>query len=239
MSLDGMEVLVVRPVAAWKESLRENEGLVARLRAFGATVLPDGALAIKASDLFRVSLTLREHGLSWYFEPNSAIETALVEGDPVTLINRILFDPQHPYSWLPLRPIEWFPEAEEIEDAIEKEQDDTTDFTTAKAVKVAMKDMDHGWHDPKLGVDDMGVGETVTEGSNEAGTESTDKKFNPCPAYLDGFCRVDGRACLYSIDTYQDCPKYTNALKMPNTQLAIPKGTEDDPYFGRGKFGDA
>lgn len=231
-----IERIVVSPVATWRETIRENEELVARLRAHNAVVLPDGVLAVEATELYRVSLLLREHDLTWHFEPFSSIEGALKEGDPVTLMNRILYDPRHAYSWLKRREPEWYPEAEDIEDMEDREAKQQTDYASQDLVMHSAKELDRGWQDPELTGDGL-----VTEEDEEtqSGIKSTDPGFNPCPAYIDGFCRVDGRVCLYNKETFRDCPKYSAALSMEPKNLVIPPGTEDDEEYGRGKMGDA
>lgn len=42
------------------------------------------------------------------------------------------------------------------------------------------------------------------------------KEPTKCPWYKQGFCRVDGKACPYSQDTYEaHCPTYDFADKHP------------------------
>lgn len=245
-NFDGLyEHIQVQPASGWKTLLRENERLVGRLRDHGATVLPqNGILVVEADRLFRVTLLLREYGLTWRFDPTHAVETALTESDPVTLMNRMLYDPEQPYSWEERKALEWYPEGDEIEDAMDdydkslpKNVDQELVYPGTKAVNTAAKALDHGWQAPELSA--VGEGEEKQKKiKNEAGTESTEPSFNPCPSYMKGFCRVDGRACLYSKETYEDCPKYNTALTISANNMAIPPGTENDETYGVGAYGD-
>ena len=246
-NFDGFyEHILVLPEQEWRNQLRENDALVGRLRDHGAAVTPDGVLVVEAERLYRVTLLLREHNLTWRFDPAFAVETALTESDPVTLMNRMLYDPEEPYSWEDRKPLKWYPEGEEIEDAMDdydKSLPNHADQTLqmpqdgVKASNVAAKALDHGWQDPSLAA--VGEGkEGAKKIKNEAGTESTDPDFNTCPAYMEGFCRVDGRVCLYNKETFEDCPKFNTALIITKGNMAIPPGSEDDEDYGGGAFGD-
>lgn len=75
--------------------------------------------------------------------------------------------------------------------------------------------------------------------TSKAGTRSTAPDFNPCPGYWNGWCRLDGRVCLYNIKTYTECPKYTAVKSAPAELLKIRPGEEDNENVGGGPLGNA
>lgn len=64
---------------------------------------------------------------------------------------------------------------------------------------------------------------------------STDPNFNPCPAYLMGVCRVDGRPCPFSILDYKECGKYFLASTGDPNLMDVPVGREQDPAYAQGR----
>ena len=64
---------------------------------------------------------------------------------------------------------------------------------------------------------------------------SSDPNFNPCPAYLYGICRVDGRPCPFSILDYKECGKYFLASSSDPDLMEIPVGREQDPSYAMGR----
>ena len=63
---------------------------------------------------------------------------------------------------------------------------------------------------------------------------SSDPAFNPCPAYMQGVCRVDGRPCVYSIVDYRECGKYSLATTGDSQLFEIPPGREGAPEYIQG-----
>jgi hypothetical protein len=64
---------------------------------------------------------------------------------------------------------------------------------------------------------------------------SSDPEFNPCPTYLFGICRIDGRPCPFSILDYKDCGKYFLAGSSDPDLMEIPVGREQDPSYAQGR----
>lgn len=42
-----------------------------------------------------------------------------------------------------------------------------------------------------------------------------------CPWYKGGFCKLDGRPCPYTDNTYEECPKFEVAKNQPDVAAAI------------------
>ena len=85
--------------------------------------------------------------------------------------------------------------------------------------------------------------EHVQEASSELGQEannnnpeirSTDPEFNPCPTFLQGICRIDGRPCAYSIVDYKECGKYYLALSGNPDLFELPLGRENSQEYQQG-----
>lgn len=63
---------------------------------------------------------------------------------------------------------------------------------------------------------------------------STDPKFNPCPAYLQSMCRIDGRPCPYSALDFRECGKYYLAGSGDPQLFEIPPGREASQEYQQG-----
>jgi len=63
---------------------------------------------------------------------------------------------------------------------------------------------------------------------------SSDPQFNPCPAYLQNVCRVDGRPCPYSAMDYKECGKYYLASSGDPELFEITPGREASPEYQLG-----
>lgn len=63
---------------------------------------------------------------------------------------------------------------------------------------------------------------------------SSDPKFNPCPAYLQSMCRIDGRPCPYSAIDYKECGKYYLAGSGDPELFEISPGREQSPEYQQG-----
>jgi hypothetical protein len=63
---------------------------------------------------------------------------------------------------------------------------------------------------------------------------SSDPKFNPCPAYLQSMCRIDGRPCPYSVIDYKECGKYYLAGSGDPELFEISPGREQSPEYQQG-----
>lgn len=63
---------------------------------------------------------------------------------------------------------------------------------------------------------------------------SSDPQFNPCPAYLQNVCRVDGRPCPYSAMDYKECGKYYLASSGDPELMEITPGREASPEYKLG-----
>lgn len=63
---------------------------------------------------------------------------------------------------------------------------------------------------------------------------SSDPKFNPCPAYLQSMCRVDGRPCPYSAIDYKECGKYFLAVSGDPELFEISPGREQSQEYQTG-----
>lgn len=218
----------------------------------------------------------------------------LLEGDPITLFNRILFDPPHSYSWLNRKMDEWIPPAKDlqktpkeppvVEDkAGQQGWDDVLDSSSEEG----NEGLEHFWQDPRIdaaGKDRteshipvteedyeyfrsnlrrmLGIKEVVKpepdsssgvyssqdaekEQANpeieksDAGTVSTDPKYNACPLFYEGFCRVDGRLCPYDSSNFESCGKYTYGKNMKPELMKIQLGQEETGVSGAGPYGDA
>ena len=63
---------------------------------------------------------------------------------------------------------------------------------------------------------------------------SSDPEFNPCPTFLEGICRIDGRVCAYSIVDYKEWGKYYLALSGNPVLFELPLGREDTQEYQQG-----
>lgn len=85
--------------------------------------------------------------------------------------------------------------------------------------------------------------EGVTEAVSDGGVEtnnlnpavmSSDPKFNPCPAFLEDICRVDGRPCPYSAVDFKQCGKYYLASSGDPELFEISPGRENSQEYQQG-----
>lgn len=57
-------------------------------------------------------------------------------------------------------------------------------------------------------------------------------EYNPCPGFLDFVCRVDGKPCIYTINDYKSCGKFSLASGSVDPNLMqIPVGRENDMAY--------
>lgn len=70
--------------------------------------------------------------------------------------------------------------------------------------------------------------------NNNPEIRSTDPEFNPCPAFLEGICRVDGRPCAYSVVDYKECGKFYLATSGNPDLFEIPLGRENSQEYQQG-----
>lgn len=91
----GEQALVVLPSNEWAQLLLTENGLVPFLENMGARITRGAVVYVEHPNLYRFSRWLLEHGLTWRTIPAYEIEQnrVLDEGDPITLIKRVLFDP--------------------------------------------------------------------------------------------------------------------------------------------------
>lgn len=85
--------------------------------------------------------------------------------------------------------------------------------------------------------------ENVQEASSNLGQEtnntnpaisSSDPEFNPCPAFLEGICRIDGRPCAYSVVDYRECGKFYLATSGNPDLFELPLGRENTQEYQQG-----
>jgi hypothetical protein len=77
-------------------------------------------------------------------------------------------------------------------------------------------------------------GEPVEANHLNPAIVSSDPQFNPCPAYLNNVCRVDGRPCPYSAIDYKECGKYYLASSGDPELFEIMPGRETSPEYQLG-----
>jgi hypothetical protein len=75
---------------------------------------------------------------------------------------------------------------------------------------------------PSIGVEANNLNPTI---------KSSDPKFNPCPAYLQSMCRIDGRPCPYSAIDYKECGKYYLAGSGDPELFEISPGREQSQEY--------
>jgi hypothetical protein len=96
------------------------------------------------------------------------------------------------------------------------------------------------WEAIGEGSDSSDSGEKYYQpGSQKArsGAESADPDENICPAYFEGgFCRVDGRVCPYTNETFKQCPKLSAARSFTARQMVIQDGLDGEDEKIRGGF---
>ena len=63
---------------------------------------------------------------------------------------------------------------------------------------------------------------------------SSEPQFNPCPAFLMGACRVDGRPCPYSYMDYKECGKFYLASSGDPELFEISPGREQSLEYQLG-----
>lgn len=83
----------------------------------------------------------------------------------------------------------------------------------------------------KEDIDVLSGNETNT---NDKTLMSSDPKFNMCPAYLEGICRVDGRPCPYSNIDFKECGKVFLAQSGDPQLFEIPPGRETEDEYKAG-----
>lgn len=74
----------------------------------------------------------------------------------------------------------------------------------------------------------------VETNNNDKTVMSSDPKFNMCPAYLGGICRVTGNPCAYSNLDYKECGITFLAISGDPMLFQIPPGREDSEEYAQG-----
>jgi hypothetical protein len=74
----------------------------------------------------------------------------------------------------------------------------------------------------------------MEQNNKDPNVMSTDPMFNPCPAFLQGICRVDGRPCAYSAMDYKECGKYFLASSGDPQLFEVPPGREQSQEYIQG-----
>lgn len=63
---------------------------------------------------------------------------------------------------------------------------------------------------------------------------SNEPKFNMCPAYISGSCRIDGKVCAFSNLDYKECGKYTLSTNTDPELWEINPGRENSLEYVKG-----
>lgn len=89
---------------------------------------------------------------------------------------------------------------------------------------------------PKKEVQVQEASSNLDQEANNTNPEirSTDPAFNPCPTFLEGICRIDGRPCAYSIVDYKECGKYYLAQSGNPDLYELPLGRENSQEYQQG-----
>lgn len=71
---------------------------------------------------------------------------------------------------------------------------------------------------PDLGFERVHVGERGAKGTSASIVSSIleDAAAKECPWYDAGFCRIDGKPCPFTADTYRECFKFREAASRPD-----------------------